>query len=198
MKVRGTYISPRYFCTLKYQQETTLGAGIGATGIQNFAGNGCWDPDITGTGFQPVGWDQIMAMYRYCTVHASTIAILVMNETDAFTKIMVLPSLSLTDNSDMYPAVPYVTTRYLRPFNTGSDASMVKIVKSMSSKKIWNVSTLKTTTAYANSGTANPTNIWYWKLMAENPTGLKSTGVRLSVLISYKCEMWNQNELDKS
>lgn len=40
-----------------------------------FSANGAWDPDITGTGHQLMGYDQMMALYNQATVVRSTITV---------------------------------------------------------------------------------------------------------------------------
>nr|AUF34968.1 putative capsid protein [uncultured virus] len=53
---------------LRYCQEIFLNAPSGATDYHTFSANGMYDPDITGTGHQPFGFDQNMAFYDHFTV----------------------------------------------------------------------------------------------------------------------------------
>ncbi len=56
---------PRKYCTMVYAESLQLGTGVG----QNFGGqnvyslNGLFDPNIAGGGHQPLGFDQVMAIY---------------------------------------------------------------------------------------------------------------------------------------
>ncbi len=53
----------------KYQTSGTLNPGVaGVAAIQVMTANGLYDPDITGVGHQPRGFDQIMALYNHYTV----------------------------------------------------------------------------------------------------------------------------------
>lgn len=54
------------------------GAGGGADEYV-FSANGLYDPNVTGTGHQPLGFDQLMAMYNHYTVIASTITVMARN-----------------------------------------------------------------------------------------------------------------------
>lgn len=59
---------------LKYYAATTIDAGIGGiAAVHVFSANGLYDPDITGVGNQPRGFDQYMAMYDHCVCIASKI-----------------------------------------------------------------------------------------------------------------------------
>lgn len=46
-----------------------------------FSANGMWDPNISGTGHQYMGFDQIMAMYAHYTVIGSRIKVTFINKT---------------------------------------------------------------------------------------------------------------------
>lgn len=62
---------------LRYVEKINMGS-IGATGnvIQNqFIANGAYDPNYTGTGHQPRGFDQFMAGYETYTVTGSKISV---------------------------------------------------------------------------------------------------------------------------
>lgn len=63
-------------CSFKYGDIYNIASG--ATGVSNahvFSCNGLYDPDITGVGHQPRGFDQIMALYDHYTVIASKIKV---------------------------------------------------------------------------------------------------------------------------
>lgn len=74
---RGTVFFPRFnmspvprtkYVMLKYCQQISLsGTTGGIVGIEHVFGLNCmYDPDLTGTGHQPMGFDQMMALYtRY-------------------------------------------------------------------------------------------------------------------------------------
>ncbi len=55
-----------------YAQTITV-AGAGLVTSKFFTANGLYDPDISGTGHQPIGFDQMMLMYNQFTVLRSSI-----------------------------------------------------------------------------------------------------------------------------
>lgn len=61
---------------LKYVDSIKLDSGLGAQLVSwAFSCNGLYDPDITGTGHQPYGFDQLMALYNHYEVLSSRIRI---------------------------------------------------------------------------------------------------------------------------
>lgn len=58
---------------LKYVDYFNLNPGAGLFTSYVFTANGCWDPNISGVGHQPYGFDQIMAMYNHYIVLGSKI-----------------------------------------------------------------------------------------------------------------------------
>lgn len=57
--------------THKYHETVNLTVAAGVVGIYNFSCNGMFDPNITGTGHQPLYYDQMTALYDHYTVIGS-------------------------------------------------------------------------------------------------------------------------------
>lgn len=56
------------FAKLRYCEEFSLNVGAGLITSYVFRANDCFDPDATGTGHQPIGFDNMMAAYDHFTV----------------------------------------------------------------------------------------------------------------------------------
>lgn len=59
--------------THRYQDFTSFSGGAGVTNKQLVCCNGLYDPNITGTGHQPMYFDQVSALYNHYTVTSSRI-----------------------------------------------------------------------------------------------------------------------------
>lgn len=56
-------------CVLRYHETFNLNPGVGGTpGVYVFRANSCHDPNLTGVGHQPRGYDQLMALYQFIAV----------------------------------------------------------------------------------------------------------------------------------
>jgi hypothetical protein len=51
-----------------YDYQKTLSGGVGSVPTNFYSANGLFDPDATGIGHQPIGFDQMMALYEQFTV----------------------------------------------------------------------------------------------------------------------------------
>jgi hypothetical protein len=62
-----------------YAYQLTRTTTAGAIGTYFFTANGLFDPDITGTGHQPLGFDTMMLYYEQYTVLSSKISVTFLN-----------------------------------------------------------------------------------------------------------------------
>jgi len=61
---------------LFYNDTATITSStVGIAGVYVFSANGLYDPNITGTGHQPIGFDQMMAFYNHYTVRVSRLIV---------------------------------------------------------------------------------------------------------------------------
>jgi len=65
----------RHRAILRYHDVVDTGGTGVSPSSYIFAANGLYDPDITGTGHQPMGFDQLMAFYAHYTVIRSSIKV---------------------------------------------------------------------------------------------------------------------------
>jgi hypothetical protein len=61
--------------TLRYCDFISLNASVGAWTQQVYSASGLYDPDVTGTGHQPMGFDQLMAFYDHYLVERARIRV---------------------------------------------------------------------------------------------------------------------------
>ena len=61
---------------LRYHEDFVLNPGVaGSPSSYVFRSNSCFDPNVTGTGTQPRGYDQIMTMYQFIAVREAQIEV---------------------------------------------------------------------------------------------------------------------------
>lgn len=120
--LRSSPIPPKFYSTLRYCQMFDLSLSVGTMGTYVFSANGLFDPNITGTGNQPLYFDQMMALYNHYHVKASRINIECCAANDLQTA--VVHQLVIQDTSSL--AVTSVVgmtqapgkRKHLKPYNT--------------------------------------------------------------------------------
>lgn len=76
VRTSDTLLPSRMRRTLRYNTGLTLSAPVtGAITNYQFRLNSCFDPDLTSTGHQPMGYDQLCAMYNQWCVTRSRITV---------------------------------------------------------------------------------------------------------------------------
>jgi len=88
----------------KYVENVVLSSSSGGPAIYNWSCNGMYDPNITGTGHQPLYFDQMGTFYRHYTVIRSKLkATFIPGDTVAFPFFV---SCYLNDDTGSTPSVP--------------------------------------------------------------------------------------------
>lgn len=83
--------------THKYSEMVNINVAIGSTGSYVFTCNGMYDPNVTGTGHQPLGFDEVSNFYQHYTVLRSSIAVIPINTTGERMLMMLGVSSSATE-----------------------------------------------------------------------------------------------------
>ena len=74
VKIGKQAFPKQLFNTITYFELVTMDV-VNGTGKHVFSANGCYDPNITGTGHQPLYFDQISALYDHYTALRSRITV---------------------------------------------------------------------------------------------------------------------------
>lgn len=191
-------IAPRLRTTLKYVDTftvtTSAGPGIGYT-VMNL--NGLYDPDSTGAGHQPMGYDQIAALYNRYRVFRTRWT------------VRVLPNPS-TATPFHFVVVPTNTTTVFTTYGAAAEQTYAKtgIFNSYTPLTIRGSVDLaqlngKTPEAYMADDstqaivTANPTEQFGLHCLVFEPAGT-GVGFRYEVSLMFDCEFSDPNQLSQS
>lgn len=158
--------------------------GIAATHV--FSANGLYDPDITGTGHQPIGFDQLMVLYDHYTVVASKIKVYAQNKDTTnpqFATVTVRDTPTPSTDTREIVENGYVSMVSLAVFGTGGDKSSmgtsVDVAKFLGRSNVLADSQLKGTSA------ANPTEQLYFHVSGFPMEQLDAGLLSFNVIIDY-------------
>lgn len=196
----GTIYPERLRVKLPYEQEVQLTSTAGATVDNVFRGNSLFDPDLTGAGAQPLGFDQLAAIYGIYRVFGSTfrlkgypVAASISTQTEYALVPSVLSTSFSATNADWICEQPYSKRRSL---NLTS-----KSFKSyMGTAKLWGEKPQRILydPAYESLVSTNPINSFYWHAIAW-PTDRTSTETTyIQIRVVYYAEFSSRLRLTQS
>lgn len=171
---------------LQYYTTGTITSGASAAGTYVFAANGLYDTDITGSGGQPMGFDQMMIFFNHYTVLSTRIRVVFMTNS---TNLRVSCGLSvngsstaitnyeqLIENGDItFSVLEYAgafggTTTMKRQINHGAFQGLVNTIDDPDMR---------------GDSASNPAEIVYCHLSVWNPASATVVTADFQVLLEY-------------
>lgn len=186
-----------------YDYGLTHSGTAGAVKNYFFTANGLFDPNVTGTGHQPMGFDQMMLMYEQYTVVASKISATIVNVTGSGSLrcgIYLTPdATNLTDpiqimengliTTKVHPYTP--VTGLIKDHDLSCD-----VVKYFGRGK--NPRVLLNDTLLYGTVAANPTEQVYYSITSWDAFTAVSYTILFDVLIEYDAYFWEPRKLTVS
>lgn len=195
----GVGFPKRVVCTLKYAGYRDLTSSTGLYATYRYSCNGLYDPDITGTGHQPMYFDNLMSIYNHYTVIGSKITVKVVpkSATQGPGALAVFvndsASTNMTNIGNVFEQSSGSQTRLLAPGQSGP----LVIVKTWSAKQTFGGSILGNDDLQGNVG-ANPVEQSYYDIVYQDLTTSPTTAtVQVFVELEYTAvfdEIKEQNQ----
>lgn len=191
------------FTKLRFNYNGSVTGGAVATVTRTWRGNSVYDPDYTGTGAQPMGYDQYSTLYDFVVVLGSKINFKILPGADTVCQFCIFPSLNSSSTAVTLALreIPYNRTATGGIYNIEGN-TFVRLKNYMSTAKIFCVSKqhIKDTINYAHSNATNPTNQWYWHLEVETQGGAAASSLNFTydVWIDYYVMFKRRTELNVS
>jgi len=106
-------------------------AALGLTAVHVFRANSLFDPDVTGGGHQPRGFDQVMPLYQHFVVVSARITVLGKGTDTAATIV----GIALSDAATLQTANGYIEGRNRVFKGTSREGLDIKVSKTFSARK---------------------------------------------------------------
>jgi hypothetical protein len=172
--------------TLQYYATSSFLTGTATSNAYVFSCNGLFDPDVTGTGGQPMGFDQMMNFYNHYTVVRSRITALVMN-----TSAALFPSVGIAINGSSTPVASIeqlvengdIVISQLTL--TGQIGSQAKLTRSIDCARFQGIDDIMDDANMRGDSASNPTEQMYFQISAWNPYTATQITVNFQVVIEY-------------
>lgn len=150
-----------------------------------YSANGPYDPDITGTGLQPVGFDQLMTFYNHYTVMNSRIRVVFQNTGTVDTHVAVSVSGSSTVTTDEAVLVANGELVYTVLTPSGIAGSIATLRASTNAARFQGIDDVMDDPNMRGDSASNPTEQLYYHCSIWNPASATVPTVLLDAYIEY-------------
>lgn len=191
----------RYMTKLRYAENgLSLDAGAGIVVPYIFSANDCYDPNYSGTGHQPRGFDQLMPLYNHFTVLGSKITVRFSNEANSQSVACYLTLQG--ENTTQTNPIDYmerqdVKTCTLAPQGGGSTNGT--LTQTFSAKRFFGPSRVMDDTSQRGSAGGSPSERSYYHIGVVALNGSTDISyVPFSVVIDYIVMFHEPNDVASS
>jgi len=205
LRYRTPLFPPRFIKRLVYVETglTVVGTS-GLAGNYFFAANGMFDVNITGTGHQPMGFDQMMLMYNHYTVTSSKISLTGINGSGAGVyadlALYLSPDTTSITNPSQLMENGFLVWKSMYPISV--PGSIVKLnlncnVATYFARHKNKRELLEDVDLYGTAA-ANPNDLVYFVVCAFDGAGGNTVTVSFTVEIEYEAIFWEPRKLTQS
>jgi hypothetical protein len=184
---------------LRYADTFSVSTGAGVAGTYVFTANGLYDPDITGTGHQPAGFDQMMLSYNhYMVVNSRMIATFVNSSTANLVNCAIRIAADSTPLTNINQIIEDgIVTRDLLNLSPAPN-SLVTLEKSVNIRKIQGGVSITDNTDLQGNAAANPLEQTYFHVSVWNSRSLAMTSVSVDVCLEFEAWFYEPRNLTQS
>lgn len=173
---------------MRYVQDITLDPATGGGASHIFRANGMYDPDVTGTGHQPYGFDQLMTLFNHFTVVGSKCTAR-FNNTDSSNiynvAIGVYDSATSSTASRIWNLERPGTTYTALGLATGG-SNLKTLSKTFSTRKYFNIKNPTDVSRLQGGQVSDPTEQAYFYVIAQASASGTNPGVLdVNVTVDY-------------
>lgn len=180
---------------LRYCQEIVVNPGVAGIASHVFSANGMYDPDVTGIGHQPSGFDQNMLFFDHYTVIGSRISVKYFDDS-ATNQVPAYMDVLLTDNGVTAGTFGNVNAFLESRFAHGDQMLAVGTERNYNMVPAWRRVEFKAkeffrkdkivgASQYRGDGTQNPSEQAYFEVVFASINGTDPAPVNALVCIDY-------------
>jgi len=182
---------------LRYSTSFTLSSASGVVASQVFSANGLFDPDITGTGHQPMGFDQLMLSYNHYAVLSARIVAVFRNTTTSVptVSISVSPTPTPITVIDQILEFGMLNRDVLEVKGSGETTRTLEAMCSI--RKVQGVKNVVDVTDLQGSAAANPVEQTYFVVQMWDTTATTGSCI-VDCIIEYVATFTEPRVLSES
>lgn len=185
--------------THRYCEQVNLTTGVGGVlSVYNFSCNGMYDPNVSGTGHQPMFFDQVNAIYnQYCVIGSK----ITVEWTCPGAAINMVYGIVINDNTAAPPSLnaamehPSCISRTY-PYNAYTNPSTFMTKKFSAKQNFGRVPVGNS--AFTGNGSTNPSEQMYYQLFVDSSAVSTQGTLTAKVTIDYIAVWTERNDIATS
>jgi hypothetical protein len=174
---------------LRYAELVSLASTSGVFNYYEFNGNSAYDPNRTGTGGQPAGYDDFAANYNRYRVLGSQIVVNSHAITQSATSAMIIGLYPYNTTAAATTIADSVAQPYSLAWRTTTTPSTV--VHSMTTAKMVGQDP-RTADRLQAQYNASPNDTWIWRIFYQSEDGSTTSANVILVVIDYDVEFFDR------
>jgi hypothetical protein len=202
---RGVSLIPdRYMCKLKYSESYAF-PGVASLETFELRGNSINDPNLTGTGHQPLGHTELASLYNKYRVLGSSCKIILTPTGTGQGSILKYCLSPRTESGvptswSVQVEQPYTKRLGFTSLITGGgNVSRKALSMYMPTAKILGITKVKASDDdYSAAFAANPDKQWYWQITVSSSDESTAIECRADILMTYYVVCYERKELASS
>jgi len=171
---------------LNYYSSGAIVSGASSANAYVFSANGMFDPDITGTGGQPMSFDQAMLFYNHYTVHRSTIRVTFMSDS---TTLRASVGIFVSGSSTVTTSIEQLLENGDGAFQileyAGAYGGTATFQRTLNVGRFQDVSDVMDDPNMRGDSASNPTEQAYYHLVVYNSGTAATVQVDFQAVITY-------------
>jgi len=173
--------------SIRYSDVFQLTSTSGAVASYVWAANGLYDPDVTGTGHQAMGFDQLMVFYEHFCVAKCKISLVATNASAAPCQIVLRQDAGATPITVINRILEIGANAYTHLDVSGTTNSQKELKLSLDIAKLQGISksALTADPGLRGSVAANPTELTYAHVQLFSASGFTAT-VNFDIIIEFE------------
>jgi len=191
-------LAPRFITKLNYVvNDQSLVSTLGSTGDYQFRLNSLFDPDLTGGGHQPMGFDQITPLYNRYRVFSVSYRITFYPQAGATFVYYILPNNTNASLTGVAPSTVIEQGRCIQKFSNTTHPTVFSGHLSLNRLNGVTSAVYMADDRYQALSTASPGEEMIMHVMASASAGATST-TRFDLKLQYHAEFFDPHDLNQS
>lgn len=194
-------LSIKHRSKLIYNDNRTITTSGAAANAYVFSANGLYDPDISGAGHQPIGFDQLMALYEHYTVTNCKITVNFVNESaseNCYVGIAIFPDATVETGATKLIENGLMKRGWLAAKDSNSKSQCILSHNVKISKMNGRPESIVGDDLFRGDTASNPTEQTYLHLFLYNLATINSVTVRFDAIIEYDAVFTEPRKLAQS